>query len=153
MYIAGRPHVLRLINRPLENMEHAMTLNVTIYSLTFPSSGLSVSLQALLEPRRLATRKMCCEKLEQGTDASFPHDETVERPNVVILVSLWETISAEDTTTPCYVFDLMTKEGYNVCSLNTYKKIQNYGFFFVQIDYVEMSISCTRRHPIAPSDL
>jgi hypothetical protein len=42
------------------------------------------------------------------------HDEVEERPNVFLIVPLWENVSEEDIMTPGDVFSLMAKEGYKV---------------------------------------
>ncbi|TFY82418.1 hypothetical protein EWM64_g1600 [Hericium alpestre] len=96
IYIAGRPHVLRLVNRPLENVE---------------ATGVTTSVVEAMEEsfKRDVLREL---KLHGGR--VLLHDEVEERPNVFSIVPLWETVAEKDIMTPRDVFDLMAEEGFKI---------------------------------------
>jgi len=79
------------------------------------ATGITTS---VVEAMEASFKKDVLREVRAGNGRILLHDETEERPNVFTLVPLWETISEEDIMTPRDVFDLMTKEGYKVCSLN-----------------------------------
>jgi protein-tyrosine phosphatase len=96
IYVAGRPHVLRLVDRPLENVE---------------ATGITTSDVEAMEEN---FKRDVIREVRAGNGRILLHDEVEERPNVYAIVPLWENVSEEDIMTPGDVFDLMAKEGYKI---------------------------------------
>ncbi|TFK46087.1 hypothetical protein OE88DRAFT_1668241 [Heliocybe sulcata] len=96
LYVAGRPHVLRLFDRPLENVE---------------ATGVTT---AMVEAMELNFKRDVLREVRAGNGRILLHDEVEERPGVYSLVPIWETVSEEDILTPRDVFDLVAKEGYKI---------------------------------------
>ncbi|KZT29832.1 hypothetical protein NEOLEDRAFT_1174835 [Neolentinus lepideus HHB14362 ss-1] len=96
LYIAGRPHVLRLFDRPLENVE---------------ATGVTT---AMVEAMELNFKRDVLREVRAGNGRILLHDEVEERPGVYSLVPIWETVSEEDILTPRDVFDLVAHEGYKI---------------------------------------
>jgi len=96
IYVAGRPHVLRLVDRPLENVE---------------ATGIATSVVEAMEE---SFKRDVIQEVRAGDGRILLHDEVEERPNVFAIIPLWENVSEEDIMTPGDVFDLMTKEGYKI---------------------------------------
>ncbi|KAI9453330.1 inositol hexakisphosphate-domain-containing protein [Russula earlei] len=96
IYVAGRPHVLRLVDRPLENVE---------------ATGITTS---EVEAMEVNFKRDLVREVRAGSGHILLHDEVEERPNVFSIVPLWESVSEEDIMTPGDVFNLMAKEGYKI---------------------------------------
>ncbi|KAJ8072928.1 hypothetical protein PM082_016488 [Marasmius tenuissimus] len=96
IYVAGRPHVLRLVNKPLENVE---------------ATGVTT---AVVEAMERSFKKDVLHELRRGQGRILLHDEVEERPGVFSIIPIWETVKEEDILTPSDVFELMTREGYKV---------------------------------------
>ncbi|KAJ7592850.1 inositol hexakisphosphate-domain-containing protein [Mycena floridula] len=96
IYIAGRPHVLRLVDKPLENVE---------------ATGVTT---AVVEAMETNFKKDILRELKASNGRILLHDEVEERPGVFSIIPLWETLSEEDILTPREVFQLVTKEGYKI---------------------------------------
>ncbi|KAI6042555.1 inositol hexakisphosphate-domain-containing protein [Pisolithus marmoratus] len=96
IYIAGRPHVLRLVDKPLENVE---------------ATGVTTSMVENMEER---FKLDVLRELRQGEGRILLHDEVEERPGVFTIIPIWETVSEDDIMTPRDAFNLMVKEGFKV---------------------------------------
>ncbi|KAI0925517.1 hypothetical protein AcV5_008233 [Taiwanofungus camphoratus] len=96
IYVSGRPHVLRLIDRPLENVE---------------ATGVTTSMVEAMEEY---LRKDVVREVRTGRGCILLHDEVEERPGVFSIIPIWENVKEEDIMTPRDVFDLMVREGYKV---------------------------------------
>ncbi|KAF5367062.1 hypothetical protein D9758_003884 [Tetrapyrgos nigripes] len=96
IYVAGRPHVLRLVNKPLENVE---------------ATGVTTS---IVERMEQSFKKDVLRELRAGNGRILLHDEVEERPGVFSIIPIWETASEEDILTPRDVFELMVKEGFKI---------------------------------------
>ncbi|KAF8492621.1 inositol hexakisphosphate-domain-containing protein [Russula emetica] len=96
IYVAGRPHVLRLVDRPLENVE---------------ATGITTSDVEAMEE---SFKRDVIREVRAGNGRVLLHDEVEERPNVFAIVPLWENVSEEDIMTPGDVFNLMAREGYKI---------------------------------------
>ncbi|KAF9243458.1 inositol hexakisphosphate-domain-containing protein [Melanogaster broomeanus] len=94
IYVAGRPHVLRLVDKPLENVE---------------ATGVTTAMVETMEER---FKNDILRELRQGGGRILLHDEVEDRPGVFSIIPIWETVSEEDIMTPRDVFSLMAKEGY-----------------------------------------
>ncbi|KAF9561985.1 hypothetical protein CPC08DRAFT_707027 [Agrocybe pediades] len=96
VYVAGRPHVLRLVNRPLENVE---------------ATGVTTAVVENMEQR---FKKDIQREVVQGKGRILLHDEVEERPGVFSIIPIWEDVTEDDIMTPRDVFDLIIKEGYRI---------------------------------------
>ncbi|KAL0572602.1 hypothetical protein V5O48_009363 [Marasmius crinis-equi] len=96
IYVAGRPHVLRLVDKPLENVE---------------ATGVTT---AVVEAMERSFKKDVLHELRRGQGRMLLHDEVEERPGVFSIIPIWETVKEEDILTPSDVFELMAKEGYKI---------------------------------------
>ncbi|KAA1467713.1 hypothetical protein DENSPDRAFT_832824 [Dentipellis sp. KUC8613] len=96
IYVAGRPHVLRLVNRPLENVE---------------ATGVTT---ALVEAMEENFKRDVLREVKAGGGRILLHDEVEERPNVFSIIPIWETVTEKDIMTPRDVFNLMAEEGFKI---------------------------------------
>ncbi|KAK0469504.1 inositol hexakisphosphate-domain-containing protein [Desarmillaria tabescens] len=96
IYVAGRPHVLRLVDKPLENVE---------------ATGVTT---AMVEAMEQSFKKDVLRELRIGKGRILLHDEVEERPGVFSIIPLWEEVEEKDILTPRDVFDLMTAEGFKL---------------------------------------
>ncbi|KAG2141169.1 inositol hexakisphosphate-domain-containing protein [Suillus bovinus] len=96
IYIAGRPHVLRIVDKPLENVE---------------ATGVTTAMVEAMEGR---LKKDVIREVRMGDGRILLHDELEERPGVFSIIPIWETVEEDDIMTPRDVFDLMAKEGFKI---------------------------------------
>ncbi|KAK0205042.1 inositol hexakisphosphate-domain-containing protein [Desarmillaria ectypa] len=96
IYIAGRPHVLRLVDKPLENVE---------------ATGVTT---AMVEAMEQSFKRDVLRELRAGKGRILLHDEVEERPGVFSIIPLWEEVEEKDILTPRDVFNLMTAEGFKL---------------------------------------
>ncbi|KXN91655.1 Paladin [Leucoagaricus sp. SymC.cos] len=96
IYVAGRPHVLRLVNKPLENVE---------------ATGVTT---AVVEAMEESFKKDVLREVRAGDGRILLHDEVEERPGVFSIIPIWENVTENDIMTPRDVFELIKKEGYRI---------------------------------------
>ncbi|TBU33470.1 inositol hexakisphosphate-domain-containing protein [Dichomitus squalens] len=96
IYVAGRPHVLRLIDKPLENVE---------------ATGVTT---AVVETMEENLKRDVIREVRAGEGRILLHDEVEERPGVFSIIPIWEQVEDKDIMTPRDVYDLMVKDGYKV---------------------------------------
>ncbi|KJA26349.1 hypothetical protein HYPSUDRAFT_36651 [Hypholoma sublateritium FD-334 SS-4] len=96
VYVAGRPHVLRLVNRPLENVE---------------ATGVNTSTVEAMEKN---FKKDILRELAKGKGRILLHDEVEERPGVFSIIPIWEVVSEDEIMTPRDAFDLVIRQGYRI---------------------------------------
>ncbi|RDB25649.1 Paladin [Hypsizygus marmoreus] len=96
IYVAGRPHVLRLVDKPLENVE---------------ATGITT---AVVEGMEQSFKKDVLRELRAGNGRVLLHDEVEERPGVFSIIPIWETVSEDEILTPKDVIDMIRKEGYRI---------------------------------------
>ncbi|THG97465.1 hypothetical protein EW026_g4541 [Hermanssonia centrifuga] len=96
IYVAGRPHVLRLVDRPLENVE---------------ATGVTTEVVERMEEK---FKSDVIREVQAGNGRILLHDEVEERPGVFSIIPIWEEVSEDDIMTPRNVFELMVKENYRV---------------------------------------
>ncbi|KAG1720160.1 inositol hexakisphosphate-domain-containing protein [Suillus lakei] len=96
LYVAGRPHVLRIVDKPLENVE---------------ATGVTTAMVEAMEER---LKKDVIREVRMGDGRILLHDELEERPGVFSIIPIWETVDEDDIMTPRDVFDLMAKEGFKI---------------------------------------
>ncbi|KAJ3797672.1 inositol hexakisphosphate-domain-containing protein [Lentinula aff. detonsa] len=96
IYVAGRPHVLRLVDRPLQNVE---------------ATGVATAVVEVMERN---FKKDVIRELRSGKGRILLHDEIEERPGVFSIIPIWETVAEEDILTPRDVFNSIVKEGFKI---------------------------------------
>lgn len=96
IYIGGRPHVLRIVDRPLQNVE---------------ATGITTD---VVESMEITLKQDVQKELRRGGGKILLHDEVEETPGNYRITPLFETVTEEDIMTPRDVFDLMIAEGYKV---------------------------------------
>ncbi|KAF8623644.1 hypothetical protein AX17_007344 [Amanita inopinata Kibby_2008] len=96
IYVAGRPHVLRLVDKPLENVE---------------ATGVTTEIVEAMEQN---FKRDVLFEVRQGDGRILLHDEVEERPGVFSIIPIWESVTDDDIMTPREAFDLILKEGYRI---------------------------------------
>ncbi|KAJ3760289.1 inositol hexakisphosphate-domain-containing protein [Lentinula raphanica] len=96
IYVAGRPHVLRLVDRPLQNVE---------------ATGVATAVVEVMERN---FKKDVIRELRAGKGRILLHDEIEERPGVFSIIPIWETVGEADILTPRDVFDSIVEEGFKI---------------------------------------
>ncbi|KZT01378.1 uncharacterized protein LAESUDRAFT_731226 [Laetiporus sulphureus 93-53] len=96
IYVAGRPHVLRLVDKPLENVE---------------ATGVTTSMVEAMEAN---FKSDVIREVRSGDGRILLHDEVEERPGVFSIIPIWEEVAENDIMTPRDVYELMVREGYKV---------------------------------------
>ncbi|RXW17535.1 hypothetical protein EST38_g8313, partial [Candolleomyces aberdarensis] len=94
IYVAGRPHVLRQVTKPLENLE---------------ATGVTTGVVEAMEEN---FKKDVLRELKQGDGRILLHDEVEERPGVFSILPIWEFVSEDEIMTPQDVFSQIIREGY-----------------------------------------
>ncbi|GJN93415.1 hypothetical protein Rhopal_006470-T1 [Rhodotorula paludigena] len=95
VFVSGRPHVLRLFDRPLENV---VTTGVTT---------------ATVEAMEVELKKDLLREREGTGGKVLLHDEIEENGNFTV-TAMWEEVKAKDILTPREVYTIMQKEGFKV---------------------------------------
>ncbi|RSH87875.1 uncharacterized protein EHS24_000393 [Apiotrichum porosum] len=96
LYVNSRPHVLRLIDRPIVNIE---TTGVTAAVVERMESQLK---EEVLKEIRLMGGKMLL------------HDEVETKPGVYDIIPIWEEVSENDVMTPKELYQQVMREDYHV---------------------------------------
>ncbi|WFD25147.1 hypothetical protein MNAN1_000111 [Malassezia nana] len=96
LYVNGRPHVLRLAEQPLTNME---------------ATGVTTDVVERME--RALQRDLRQEALQREGRVLL-HDEVPNDDGDFTIVPVWETVHEADILTPCEVYERMRQEGFRV---------------------------------------
>ncbi|TFY62986.1 hypothetical protein EVJ58_g3511 [Rhodofomes roseus] len=96
IYVAGRPHVLRLVDKPLENVE---------------ATGVTTVMVEAMEEN---LKRDVIREVRAGCGRILLHDEVEERPGVFSIIPIWEDVTEEDIMTPRDVYNMVVREGYKV---------------------------------------
>ncbi|KAK2460946.1 hypothetical protein APHAL10511_007416 [Amanita phalloides] len=96
IYVAGRPHVLRRVDKPLENVE---------------ATGVTTEIVETIEN---SFKRDVVYEVKHGNGRILLHDEVEERPGVYSIIPIWESVMEDDIMTPRDAFDLVQKEGYRI---------------------------------------
>ncbi|TIC33606.1 hypothetical protein E3Q10_00674 [Wallemia mellicola] len=95
IYIVGHPHVLRLANKPLTNVE---------------STGVSTEVVEAMED----TLKKDVIMAAKDTGRVLLHDEQEISPGNYKIIPIWQNVEESDILTPREMFEAVQKEGYSV---------------------------------------
>ncbi|KAI8912645.1 inositol hexakisphosphate-domain-containing protein [Gorgonomyces haynaldii] len=98
IYVKGRPHVLRLYNNPLKNLE---------------ATGIA---RERVERMEIQMKDEIIEDLKHYGNRLLVHEEKVENSKFV-LVPHWESLQEEDIETPLDVYNYFIKQGYKISYL------------------------------------
>ncbi|WFC98121.1 hypothetical protein MYAM1_000844 [Malassezia yamatoensis] len=96
LYVNGRPHVLRLADQPLTNVE---------------ATGVTTDVVERIE--RTLKRDLIKEALQHGGRVLL-HDEVQTEQGDFETIPLWETVKEEHILTPREVYELVQSEGFRV---------------------------------------
>ncbi|KAF8688978.1 Inositol hexakisphosphate, partial [Rhizoctonia solani] len=97
LYVAdGRPHVLRLVDRPLTNVE---------------ATGITTD---VVESMEVNLKKDIEREMIQFDGRVLLHDEVETQPGSFDITAQWEPVTMQDIMTPRDVFRLVIEEGYKV---------------------------------------
>ncbi|CUA76059.1 Paladin [Danio rerio] [Rhizoctonia solani] len=97
LYVAGgRPHVLRLVDKPLTNVE---------------ATGITTD---VVEAMEVNLKKDIEREMIQFDGRVLLHDEVETQPGSFDITAQWEPVTIQDIMTPRDVFRLVVDEGYRV---------------------------------------
>ncbi|CAE7136772.1 unnamed protein product [Rhizoctonia solani] len=97
LYVAdGRPHVLRLVDKPLTNVE---------------ATGITTD---VVEAMEVNLKKDIEREMIQFEGRVLLHDEVETQPGSFDITAQWEPVAIQDIMTPRDVFRLVADEGYRV---------------------------------------
>ncbi|KAG8928388.1 hypothetical protein FRC01_006011 [Tulasnella sp. 417] len=96
IYVAGRPHVLRLVDRPLQNVE---------------ATGITTDVVESMENR---LRKDVQREIRSNDGRILLHDEVEDSPGKFTITAQWEKVEMGDVMTPRELFNMMVQDGYQV---------------------------------------
>nr|KIR85732.1 hypothetical protein I308_03840 [Cryptococcus tetragattii IND107] len=96
LYIHSRPHVLRLVDKPLTNVE---TTGVTA---------------AVVERMEVAMKQDVLKELRQSEGRLLLHDEVETKAGCYEIIPIWETCQESDIMTPRELYESVISEGYRV---------------------------------------
>ncbi|CAO1617411.1 unnamed protein product [Parajaminaea phylloscopi] len=96
VYVRGRPHVLRLADQPLTNLE---------------ATGITTE---TVERQELALKSDVIEEAGRRDGRILLHDEVELEPGKFDIIPVWETIKPSDVLTPREAYELIQSEGYKV---------------------------------------
>lgn len=96
LYVNGRPHVLRLVDKPLTNVE---TTGVTA---------------GVVERMELQLKADVIKEIREGNGKLLLHDEVETKPGMYEVVPVWETVEEENVITPLELYRQVQDEGYHV---------------------------------------
>lgn len=96
LYVNGRPHVLRLADQPITNIE---------------ATGVTTD---VVEGMELALKNDMLKEASERGGRVLLHDETEIRQGEFDIIPVWETVKDGDVLTPREVYELVQREGYKV---------------------------------------
>ncbi|PWN22032.1 hypothetical protein BCV69DRAFT_281942 [Microstroma glucosiphilum] len=95
-YVRGRPHVLRLADQPLTNLE---------------ATGITTE---TVERQEIALKNDVLQEAASRDGRILLHDEVEIEPGKFDIIPVWESIKPGDVLTPREVYELVQREGYRV---------------------------------------
>ncbi|KAK0547224.1 hypothetical protein OC845_004211 [Tilletia horrida] len=96
LYVNGRPHVLRLADQPLTNVE---------------ATGVTTE---VVESMEKALKEDVLKEAQARTGRLLLHDEVEGQRGNFEVIPIWETVGQQDVLTPREVYDLVISEGFRV---------------------------------------
>ncbi|OCF37043.1 hypothetical protein I316_00947 [Kwoniella heveanensis BCC8398] len=96
LYVKSRPHVLRLIDKPIANIE---TTGVTA---------------AVVERMEVALKQDVLKEFRAGHGRLLLHDEVETKPGTYEIIPIWETLEESEVMTPKELYESVISEGYKV---------------------------------------
>ncbi|WFD36790.1 hypothetical protein MCUN1_003679 [Malassezia cuniculi] len=96
LYVNGRPHVLRLADQPLNNVE---------------ATGVTTD---VVERMEVALKRDLLEEAHAQNGRVLLHDEIMSDDGKFVIIPVWETVSDADILTPRDVYERVQSEGYRV---------------------------------------
>lgn len=96
VYVRGRPHVLRLADQPLTNLE---------------ATGITTD---TVERQEIALKNDVITEAARRDGRILLHDEVEIEPGKYDIIPVWESIKDSDVLTPREAYELVQSEGYQV---------------------------------------
>ncbi|BEI83204.1 hypothetical protein CcaverHIS002_0310720 [Cutaneotrichosporon cavernicola] len=96
LYVNGRPHVLRLVDKPLTNVE---------------TTGVTAGVVERMEKQLKAD---VIKEIREGNGKLLLHDEVETKPGMYEVVPVWETVEEKNVITPLELYRQVQDEGYHV---------------------------------------
>lgn len=96
LYVKGRPHVLRLLDKPMANVE---------------TTGVSAH---VVERMEKTLKDDVLAELRKHQGQLLLHDEVETKPGQFEIVPIWEPAEEGDIRTPREIYEVVQKEGYKV---------------------------------------
>lgn len=96
VYVRGRPHVLRLADQPLTNLE---------------ATGITTD---TVERQEIALKNDVIQEAARRDGRILLHDEVELEPGKFDIIPVWESIKEGDVLTPREAYELVQSEGYQV---------------------------------------
>ncbi|ORX37949.1 inositol hexakisphosphate-domain-containing protein [Kockovaella imperatae] len=96
LYVKGKPFVLRLVDRPLTNVE---------------TTGVTAS---VVERMETTLREDVLRELKKSQGRMLLHDEQEVKPGDYEVIPIWENVEPEEVTTPRELYEKVIQEGYKV---------------------------------------
>ncbi|EPQ26302.1 uncharacterized protein PFL1_06237 [Pseudozyma flocculosa PF-1] len=96
LYVNGRPHVLRLADQPVTNIE---------------ATGITTE---VVEGMELSLKHDMLEEARQRNGRVLLHDEVEISQGEFDIIPVWETVKEGDVLTPREVYELVQREGFKV---------------------------------------
>ncbi|ORY34932.1 inositol hexakisphosphate-domain-containing protein [Naematelia encephala] len=96
LYVNGRPHVLRLADKPLTNVE---------------TTGVKSS---VVERMEVMLKDDVLKEIRAGDSRLLLHDEVETKPGTFEIIPIWETVKEGDVMTPRELYEGVIREKYQV---------------------------------------
>lgn len=96
LYVRGRPHVLRLVDRPLTNVE---TTGVTA---------------TVVERMEVTLKEDVLREIRKSGGRMLLHDEVETKPGVYEVVPIWEEVREDEVMTPRELYKRVEDEHFHV---------------------------------------
>ncbi|KAL7424934.1 hypothetical protein Q5752_000621 [Cryptotrichosporon argae] len=96
LYVKSRPHVLRLVDKPLNNVE---------------TTGVTASVVERMEAQ---LKDDVLHEIRAGSGRLLLHDEVETKPGTYEVIPIWETVDEADVATPRELYESVVKDRYQV---------------------------------------
>lgn len=96
LYVNSRPHVLRLVDRPIVNIE---------------TTGVTARVVERMEEQ---LKQEVVKEIREMNGKILLHDEVETKPGVYDIIPIWEEVSEDDVMTPRELYEQVIAEHYHV---------------------------------------
>ncbi|RXK36343.1 hypothetical protein M231_06380 [Tremella mesenterica] len=96
LYVKSRPHVLRIIDKPLTNVE---------------TTGVTAS---VVERMETTLKDDVLREIRRNEGRLLLHDEIETKPGTYEIIPIWEDVEEDEVMTPKELYDRVIRDGYRV---------------------------------------